>query len=521
MARVSRALFAERTERLRNELLRTIAQEPYAGGIQPLPAEAELARRSGLSRQSVRLVLDRLAGEGVVVRRRHRGVFAGGRARSEYGGGGTHDAHEHDRHGTVRSRPLVRRRQRVTLRLAVFEQGGQTERLRKLIALYRLVEPAVDVQLVELRVAGYGATLAELWRHGMGTDLALLATHHLADMAVAAPAMFADQGIAALSAVPEVVRRPWEVGGALVAAPFIHSPVATAVNLDLLAHAGLPCPAPDWTWDDFRGVAQTVMERLNAAGAANTGGNGGVWGTVVTALLNRWPMHVLQAGGTFVSADGRQPLFETAPFAEALGFGLDLLHKYRVAPLFALDRQEGGSFAGELFARGQVAMLDVSGMALDQLARLPFRWQALPPPRGVRSANLLVVTGIAVGRASPNERACRDFVDYLLSPPVQDFLRLDSYCVPATFAPETPGQPGGFGQGASGAGAGADSGPARAVLAALLPQAHAFTLRESVALRAAAGTLEMALAGALPPHLAIQQMQRAAAAALAKLPAGS
>jgi ABC-type glycerol-3-phosphate transport system substrate-binding protein len=359
----------------------------------------------------------------------------------------------------------------------------------------------------------------------MGTDLALLATHHLADMAVAAPAMFADQVSTALSAVPEMVRQPWEVGGTLVAAPFIHSPVAVAANLDLLAHAGLPCPAPDWTWDGFRSVTQTLMERLNAATTAATtassGGNGGVWGTVVTARLNRWPLHVLQAGGAFLSADGRQPLFESAPFAAALEFSLDLLHERRVAPLYALDRQEGGSFVGELFARGRVAMLDVSGMALDQLARLPFRWQILPPPRGVRSANLLVVTGIAIGRDSPNESAGRDFVDFLLSPPVQDFLRLDSYCVPATFAPETPGQPGGFGQGASGAGAGADSGPARAVLAALLPQAHPFTLRESVALRAAAGTLEMALAGALPPHLAIQQMQRAAAAALAKLPAGS
>jgi ABC-type glycerol-3-phosphate transport system substrate-binding protein len=542
MARVPRALFTERTARLREELLRTIAQEPYTTGTCPLPAEAELGRRSKLSRQSVRLVLDGLAREGLVVRRAHRGVFArvGGPAdpgNREWADAGRRraatavDPRRDPDHaiaegqappkddglatpGADRSLPLLPRRQPVTLRLAVFEQGGQLERLRKLIALYRLVEPAADVQLVELRVSEYGATLAELWRHGMATDLALLATHHLADVPALAPAMFAEQDSAVMAAVPTAVRRSWEVGGALVAAPFLHSPVATAVNLDLLAAASLPSPEPDWTWDDFREAAQATMERLKPTRG------GDVWGTVVTGSLNRWPMHVLQAGGAFVSPDGRQPLFETAPFAEALSFSLDLLHTHRVAPVFALGREDVGSLAGQMFARGQVGALDVSSMALDQLAPLPFRWQVLPPPQQVRSANLLLVTGIAIGRGSPHDRACRDFLQYLLSPPVQEFLRLDSYSVPATVTPKHQGHEEGQRGAAPPLAAGTAAGfpPARTALRELLPEAHPFTLAESVALRAAAGTLEMALAGAISPALAIQQMQQAATAALAVLP---
>jgi ABC-type glycerol-3-phosphate transport system substrate-binding protein len=144
-------------------------------------------------------------------------------------------------------------------------------------------------------------------------------------------------------------------------------------------------------------------------------------------------------------------------------------------------------------------------MALDQLATAPFRWRVLPPPRQARAANLLIVTGIAIGRDSPNERAGRDFVDYLLSPPVQHFLQLDSYGIPASLTPEREAHQ--------------DRHAAvRTVLHALLPDAHPFTLAESVALRAAGGALEMTLAGAIPPALAIQQMQQAATAALAALP---
>src|SRR5688500_4709198 len=76
MPRVARAVFAERVQALRDNLIDLAAQHPYRGGSQPLPAEGELGRSSGLSRNSVRRVIADLIHEGTLTRLPHRGVFA-------------------------------------------------------------------------------------------------------------------------------------------------------------------------------------------------------------------------------------------------------------------------------------------------------------------------------------------------------------------------------------------------------------------------------------------------------------
>ena len=76
-------------------------------------------------------------------------------------------------------------------------------------------------------------------------------------------------------------------------------------------------------------------------------------------------------------------------------------------------------------------MLPVSGMALDLLQRLPFRWSLVPPARDARRTTLLLATGMGVSRSSPHPEACRGLLTYLVSPPLRRFYELDSFCLHA------------------------------------------------------------------------------------------
>jgi ABC-type glycerol-3-phosphate transport system substrate-binding protein len=224
----------------------------------------------------------------------------------------------------------------------------------------------------------------------------------------------------------------------------------------------------------------------------------------VTQQINRWPMYVFQAGGALVSPDGGSPEIDAPPFKQALAFTSDLVLRHRVAPhpVGSADRLR----PEPLFARGDVAMLEVSGMALDHLVPLPFRWSLLPPPRQAQSVTLLLPVGIAINRATPHAAACRALVDYLLSPPVQEFFGMDGFCIPA-IAPPLHGRD--------------RNGTAKAMLRSLLPDAHVLTAAEVVAFDSISDLLGMTLAGAIALPDAIEHMHRAATAALAALAEGT
>jgi ABC-type glycerol-3-phosphate transport system substrate-binding protein len=154
-----------------------------------------------------------------------------------------------------------------------------------------------------------------------------------------------------------------------------------------------------------------------------------------------------------------------------------------------------------LFAWGRAAMTEISAWSFERWQSLPFRVTLVPPPRRDRAASLLLANGIAVNRTTPHLAECRALVDFLLSPPVQEFLQLDGYGLPAFSGTDALALA---------------ASEHAAVLRAVLPHARVLEPAEVVVMETIGELLTMALGGALEPRTAVEQMQRAAAERLAQ-----
>ncbi len=158
MARRSRVAARARIGELYRELHSAILSGALAPG-ERLPGESTLAAQVGISRNSVRGVLSRLAAEGLVETHAGRGSFV-----------------------TVPVEPASRDH---TLRLAMYYPSAQTEKLGRVVQAFAAQHPFLRVQLLQFHATGYGRAIASLMAAGQGPDLAVIMNNQFADLAPA------------------------------------------------------------------------------------------------------------------------------------------------------------------------------------------------------------------------------------------------------------------------------------------------------------------------------------------------
>lgn len=125
--------------------------------------------------------------------------------------------------------------------------------------------------------------------------------------------------------------------------PFAWNTLLLYYNKTLFADAGLPEPAPNWTWDDFLAAAQKLTQDTDGDGTPN------IWGFQTGYSmwsLGAWP---ISNGSFWMSPDFSEPWYNRPETIEAVQFVHDLIWKYQVAP-------SGDFSADEAFAAGTLAM---------------------------------------------------------------------------------------------------------------------------------------------------------------------
>lgn len=139
------------------------------------------------------------------------------------------------------------------------------------------------------------------------------------------------------------------VDGTLYGLPWIGQPYVIYYNADRFAETGLPAPAQDWTWNEFRETARTLTDDTSW-GYATTG-------TPPVAL------HVWGAGGDYVDASGEITLDSPAAVA-----GLTLAHEIANDPTMTMPQAQAQSQGVEsAFVGGNIAMM--AGGAADDIER--------------------------------------------------------------------------------------------------------------------------------------------------------
>jgi ABC-type glycerol-3-phosphate transport system substrate-binding protein len=128
-------------------------------------------------------------------------------------------------------------------------------------------------------------------------------------------------------------------GGALTRLPFEIQPIGVAYRPDALAAAGVPPPAPDWTFADFRQACAAVAGAIRSGRLAHSGvthvlplmtdaarGQGGPQ----MASLSLWGAFLLGFGGGLVQ--GGRPIVATPASMQGLTALLDLVRTFANVP---------------------------------------------------------------------------------------------------------------------------------------------------------------------------------------------
>lgn len=383
MAKPDRSTFQARLKEKVNSLSQDILNDVYKPG-DFLPSEMALTERFHLSKSSVRLGLDQLLKEGLIVKVPRVGT------------------------------QVVERPRKTKIRLGVYPSLYTEADMGELIESFQRDHPAIQVETLELPYTNAEA-LSNLLRLGIVDVLTL----NLSDFL-----QFRESGsLSLLEAQNErddtypFLNDAFSNGhNEVYCRPFLFSPVILCYNKDHFRDNRIFEPDSGWSWAYFRDQARKLKTESRYGFF--------FW----LASLNRWSIFFLQNKGIFETMpDGRKWL-KTPDALEALRMLRELI---RENGFFPLTMALGYDQPEILFKQQRVSAILTTYYRLNELKDADFRFEISQVPRGLNHSTLLLCTGIAINKQSKQREAARVLADYLTSERVQTIIRRQTYSLPA------------------------------------------------------------------------------------------
>jgi ABC-type glycerol-3-phosphate transport system substrate-binding protein len=200
--------------------------------------------------------------------------------------------------------------------------------------------------------------------------------------------------------------------GQMYVLPHDFQVVALAVNIDVLAKAGLPVPDDKFNWNDLERYCAVLRDK-------------GFAGIGLTPTMVNWLPFVYQAGGRLLDDGGNQMVLDGAPAVEALDFYAGLVQRgLAVAPNPTGWPDMGYEQLLSMFVDGKLGMVMVGPSPYNKLVG-QFRSRGIdPPPMQViplarhpgtgRRTSVAYVVGYGLTR-EPTDASTR-FLSYAVSP---------------------------------------------------------------------------------------------------------
>ncbi|MDF2814351.1 MAG: transporter substrate-binding protein [Paenibacillus sp.] len=209
---------------------------------------------------------------------------------------------------------------------------------------------------------------------------------------------------------------PTTRNGQLYAVPVTFSPIMLVYNKSMFDQNGLDVPSSSWTWDDLVQAASNLTSPASASTVH--------YGFSFSPSFYRWPLFFLQEGGCFVKDGIAFPPMENG--GAGVQFILDLIYKHRVAPLL----YKSSDLSEQFFHRGKVGMILSTYYLCDQYKGNPFNWGICKFPTGRLDKSLAISTNIGISKGCENVHEAQYFIQYLLSEPIQAFIKEKSTTIP-------------------------------------------------------------------------------------------
>jgi len=196
-------------------------------------------------------------------------------------------------------------------------------------------------------------------------------------------------------------------GDKIYALPVSTNNLELFYNKDLFKAAGLDPEKPPKTWDELVEIAKKCTDPAKGISGME------LYTQTGEGLTWQFQVYLWQAGGDFLVDDYSKPAFNSPAGKQALQFWVDLIQKYKVAPL----AQWG------LFGQGKACMvMDGSWMVGIWREQAPFDFGTapMPIPPGGQPATNMGGEHLAVFKTTPEkQQAAWEFVNWLTSTETQ------------------------------------------------------------------------------------------------------
>jgi multiple sugar transport system substrate-binding protein len=193
-------------------------------------------------------------------------------------------------------------------------------------------------------------------------------------------------------------------------------------NKQMFQAAGLPTPAPGWTWTDLQNDAQKLTQ--------HPGTPQSVYGVVLSADLSRWGAFLNQAGGSVLNKDGTQAAFNSPQGIQALQF-YDSFFKQNTG---AMPTGVGAPWNGDAFGKQRGAMVLEGGWLIPYMTstypNVQYGIAPLPVGPSGKPANLSFTNAWAAYSATKHPDAAWELIKYMAGPVVQESNLTAGFALP-------------------------------------------------------------------------------------------
>ncbi|GAA4169018.1 sugar ABC transporter substrate-binding protein [Gryllotalpicola koreensis] len=277
--------------------------------------------------------------------------------------------------------------------------GGNEKNLQAIVDSFEKANPDITIKVTTTAYADYFTKLQ--------TDLAAGTQSDVFDVDAGSYATYQSQGVLApldgvtASAYRTSVLDTYKTGGKQYGLPTSFSNVVLFYNKDLFDKAGVSYPTKDWTWADEQAAAEKLTDKSK-----------GIWGDYQPVTYNEYYKAVVQAGGQFLSDDGKKAAFNDAAGKKAADW---IAGKSGTVMPTAADGAGTADFDTNLFKAGKLAMWHTGIWMFSTLGQLPFGWDVQVEPGDTQQASATFSNAVVVSKDAKDKTAAQKWAEYLTS----------------------------------------------------------------------------------------------------------
>lgn len=282
--------------------------------------------------------------------------------------------------------------------------------LDKLKAAFETKYPTIKVNYILSPAKGYYEKLLVQIGGGQVPDVAMLAQDQFMPFAEKGALVSLDKYLAAAykSDLYPAVLKTITHNGSVYAVPRDTTANALFYNKAMFDEANVAYPNENWTWDDFL-AASRKLTKTDASGKPIQ------WGFHYATYPDGIYDFILQAGGLYVSEDGKQSMLGSPETRAALQWLYDLRYTHKVAPSPAQAKEFGGSSASP-FTAGKVAMYVGGASRAGSFTKAKLNYDVAPLPKGKKQASRIFTNLWVMPKGAKNEAAAAKFLEFMGGP---------------------------------------------------------------------------------------------------------